>query len=115
MLIDDIRRKNLAFLARQRGGVGSLSVLIGKDPSQVSQWINGSINSGTGKPRGIRSSTCRTIEEKLQVEPGWLDKEHIDLWNDAKSGSLPSNVTQIKARRPEEIVIRQFETGGAMG
>lgn len=76
MDIDQIRRVNLQTLAEEHGGIGKLADLLEKDQSQVSQWINASINSGTGKPRGIRSSTCRYIEEKCNKPIGWLDKDH---------------------------------------
>lgn len=76
MLIDELRRHNLSILADESGGVGKLAEILGKDSSQVSQWINGSKNSSTGKPRGMRSNTCREIEEKTRKPLGWLDADH---------------------------------------
>ena len=76
MTIEEIRRTNLQTLVSEYGGVGKLAEVIGKDQSQLSQWINASINSGTGKPRGIRSSTCRHIEEKCGKPIGWLEEDH---------------------------------------
>lgn len=78
MLIDELRRFNLYYLAEEFGGVGKLAEVLGKDPSQVSQWINGSKNSSTGKPRGMRSSTCREIEKKTRKPMGWLDTDHVE-------------------------------------
>lgn len=74
--IDDIRRTNLQSLVKQAGGVGRLAEQIGKDPSQLSQWLNASPDSKTGKPRGIRSATCRAIEHARGLPEGWLDAQH---------------------------------------
>lgn len=73
---DEIRRCNLTLLAAHHGGNRQLADLIGKGESQLSQWINASMNSGTGKPRGMRSSTCREIEQSLRLPEGWLDTPH---------------------------------------
>lgn len=64
------------LLAAHHGGNRQLADLIGKGESQLSQWINASTNSGTGKPRGMRSSTCREIEASLRLPEGWLDTPH---------------------------------------
>lgn len=76
MTIDSIRRQNLKALSAESGGIGRLAERIGKDPSQVSQWINASPDSRTGRPRGIRSSTCRDIEQILGKPAGWMDTDH---------------------------------------
>lgn len=75
-LIDDIRRENLAALRDQYGTVIALANRLERSESQVSQWINGSAHSGTGKPRGMRSETARFIEEKCAKPVGWLDIAH---------------------------------------
>jgi len=75
-LIDDLRRENLAQLRADAGGLNKLSSLLDRDDSQVSQWLNGLKNSGTGKPRGMRSNTARYIEEKCKKPQGWLDQDH---------------------------------------
>lgn len=76
MLIDELRRHNLSALSDEFGGVGKLAEALGKDSSQVSQWINGSKNSSTGRPRGMRTSTCRDIERATGKPAGWLDTNH---------------------------------------
>lgn len=76
MTIDSIRRQNLKTLSLESGGIGRLAERLSKDQSQVSQWINASPDSRTGKPRGIRSSTCRDIELRLGKPLGWLDVNH---------------------------------------
>lgn len=72
---DQVRRENLSSLRQEYEGVGNLAKQIGVAPSQLSQWLNGSTNSGTGKPRGISDEACRTIEAACQKEVGWMDAD----------------------------------------
>lgn len=74
--IDEIRRDNIAILVEEHGGVKSLAVKLEKSEAQVSQWLNGSKDSKTGKQRGMNSDTSRSIEEKAGKERGWMDHEH---------------------------------------
>lgn len=76
MTIDEIRRHNLAALVREYGSVVALAAAIERSESQVSQWLNASINSGTGKPRGMRSDSCRHIEKMVGKPIGWMDTRH---------------------------------------
>lgn len=75
-LIDDIRSDNIAILVREFGALKDLAEALEKSESQVSQWMNRSINSGTGKPRAMRSATARYIETKVGKLHGWLDQLH---------------------------------------
>lgn len=78
MTIDYVRRSNLAALARESGSIRRFAEKIGKDPSQISQWINAAPDSRTGRPRGIRSTTCRDIERLIGKPEGWMDVDHVD-------------------------------------
>lgn len=75
--VDDIRRENLASLRDRCGGNAALAERLGRSEAQVSQWIRGSINSGTGKPRGMREATVRWIEETFGLERGWMDTPQV--------------------------------------
>lgn len=88
MNIDEIRRANLRTLANEVGGGGKFAKLIEKNPSQVSQWIRGLQNSGTGRPRGMRADSCREIEKKCGKPDGWLDQYHGAMNNDPKEGAV---------------------------
>lgn len=77
--IEDVRRQNLARLRDEIGSVGELAERISKSPSQVSQWLNGSLHSSSGKPRTISSGSCREIEKAFKKPEGWMDAEHRDL------------------------------------
>jgi hypothetical protein len=70
-------RIKLQLLAKEAGGVGKFAAMIGKSPAQVSQWINGSKDSKTGKPRSIRPESLRLIEDALGKPAGWLDAVNI--------------------------------------
>lgn len=77
--IEDVRRDNLRRLRDEFGSVQALADRIGKNHSQLSQWLNASTHSVTGKPRTISSVSCREIEQALQKPEGWMDAEHIPL------------------------------------
>ena len=77
--IDDIRRSNLVILEGEHGSLAALAKALERDDSQVSQWKVGSKNSGTGKPRGMRSETARYIESRTGKMEGWLDHYHPSL------------------------------------
>lgn len=74
--IDEIRRANLLLLRDEFGSLKKLALVVERDDSQVSQWLQGSKNSGTGKARGMRSDTARHIESKTGKQEGWLDQDH---------------------------------------
>lgn len=74
--VDDIRRENLGTLVRDAGGVTALATIVGVDTAQMSQWLNGSKESSTGRRRGMRADSCRKVEAKAGKPPGWLDTDH---------------------------------------
>jgi hypothetical protein len=74
--IEQIHRLNLAVLVVEYGSVTGAADAAGCSPSQFSQWLNASENSGTGKPRGLNASSCRKIEVACGKPVGWMDVEH---------------------------------------
>ena len=73
--IDEVRRQRLAMLRDECHGVGKLAEKISKSPSQVSQWLNASTHSGTGKGRGMSDEMCREIETIFDKPVGWMDTD----------------------------------------
>lgn len=71
--VDVIRRENLHILAKEAGGPGGLAEDLGKSKSQISQWLNASPDSKTGKPRTIGNASAREIEQKKNKPTGWMD------------------------------------------
>jgi DNA-binding transcriptional regulator YdaS (Cro superfamily) len=75
--IEDVRRENLQRLRKELGSVKALAERLGKEPPQVSQWLNASVHSVSGKPRTISSESCREVERALGKPEGWMDVEHV--------------------------------------
>lgn len=84
--IDDIRTDNLKALVQQHGGTNKFAEKIGKGAAQVSQWVNRSANSITGRPRVVSTASCRAIEAELELPFGWMDTEHDDTANGLEVG-----------------------------
>jgi hypothetical protein len=96
--VDEIRRENLAVLRDEAGGVGKLAELIERGTAQVSQWLNGSLNSKTQKPRGMNDDTARHIEVRCSKPKGWLDKAHGEPGQVSAGNSLsPAEVLDLLA------------------
>lgn len=74
--IDEIRKENLAELVKEHGGVGKLADVLERSPSQVSQWLNSSKASVSGKPRRFNSDSARYIEKMCGKPEGWMDTPH---------------------------------------
>jgi hypothetical protein len=77
--IEEIRRDNLRHLRDELGSVKRLVEVTGKSQSQISQWLNASAHSATGKPRVMSSGACREIEKATGRPDGWMDVEHAPL------------------------------------
>lgn len=75
-MIDDIRRENMATLVEEFGGVLGLANKLTRSESQISQWLNGSAHSATGKQRGMRAVTAKWISETCGKPSNWLDTDH---------------------------------------
>jgi hypothetical protein len=74
--MDQIHKANLQILINEAGNSTALAEKTGKSNAQISQWLNGSKDSKTGKPRGMRDTTCRFLEDKCGKQEGWMDKDH---------------------------------------
>lgn len=71
--IAETRILKLKELVAEYGSAKALAERISKDPSQLSQWMNASKDSKTGKPRGMSSDIARYIETSCEKPSGWLD------------------------------------------
>lgn len=76
--LEVIHKENLRRLADELGGVAAAAAKVGCSASQYSQWMNGSTHSATGKPRGMRSSSARRIEQAAGKPVGWLDQSRTE-------------------------------------
>jgi SOS-response transcriptional repressor LexA len=111
--IDQIRRQNLASLTDQAGGVGALAKIVGKSDSQISQWLNASANSGTGKPRGMRSSSCRELERAFNKPLGWMEQDHGATYNfDSNVLIVDGGVTKVPlVNYVQAGILREIDDG----
>lgn len=99
--IEETYREKLKILANEFGGQNGLSKVIGKSAAQISQWINASPDSKTGKPRSLKSETAREIERLTGKPHAWLDQPFETL-------PLPPEDT-------ETIRIDHLDMAGACG
>jgi phage repressor protein C with HTH and peptisase S24 domain len=90
MRIEEIYRARLKMLAAEAGSQSALAAMLDKSPAQVSQWINASKDSRTGKPRAMDRSTAREIEKKCGKPDGWMDQPVED------SGYNPNDFTPVR-------------------
>ena len=72
--IEETYRERLQLLINEYGSQQELAQMIDKSASQISQWLNGSPDSKTGKPRSLKSDTAREIEKALNKPRGWFDQ-----------------------------------------
>jgi hypothetical protein len=74
--IDQVYRDNLRLLIKEAGTQDALAAKIGKSAAQLSQWVNASKDSKTGKPRVLSRQMARHIEKKMGKPDGWMDRPH---------------------------------------
>jgi hypothetical protein len=74
--IEDIYRERLKLLIQEvaGGSQAKFSAITGKSPAQISQWVNASRDSKTGKPRSLDRNTARLLEAKAGKPEGWMDQ-----------------------------------------
>lgn len=104
--VDDIRRGRLLRLIAEHGTQSALAKAIGKSPAQISQWVNRSPDSKTGKPRVMDSATAREIERACGKPVGWMDQpldqfaapvvqEQSPAFNDPLPLRLARSITEL--------------------
>ena len=113
--VEEIRRLKLAALIAEAGNQSLLSDKIGKAPAQISQWLNASINSKTGKPRVMSNAIARELEQKMGKPHGWMDQQDTSIANtepgpDAK-GRYPL-ISEVQAGMWTELC-DHFQPGDA--
>lgn len=92
--------------ARKEAGLSQagLAKLVGTGQSTI-----GSIENGRNQSSGMLVDIARALD----VNPDWLAHGRGQMRGG--DSHQPSKVTQIRQKKSDEITIRQFETGGAMG
>ncbi|WP_395055217.1 S24 family peptidase [Polaromonas sp.] len=77
--LEDIYRARLQLLIKEAGSQAKLSEKVGKSPAQISQWLNASKDSKTGKPRSMDRKTAAHFEQKCAKPEGWMNQPFIVL------------------------------------
>ena len=95
--IEVSRRQNLAALIAEAGSQAALSEQIGKAPAQISQWLNASTNSKTGKPRVMSNAIAREIEKLAAKPDGWMDQARSNAPISVAAPALTSEPTMAQA------------------
>lgn len=111
--IEEIHRENLQALVDEFGSVTAVAGMIVCSDSQYSQWLNGSINSGTGKPRGLKPSSARRIEKACAKPTGWLDREHP--LTPKESVAAPPRMIYKWVSEEEARLVSDFRTSSPIG
>ncbi|GAA6121482.1 S24 family peptidase [Acidovorax sp. FG27] len=107
--IDEIRRINLKLLEQERGGLTAAASSVDMSPAQFANLRDGAKDSKTGRRRGMRKETARKIESSAGKPAGWLDTLHLE-------GLQPSaSAAAAGSEADSDLVIAQYDTGGAMG
>lgn len=107
--IEEIYRARLRMLVEEAGTQRALADRIQKSPAQISQWLNASADSKTGKPRSMDRRTAREIERLFPKPDGWMDQAFGAIETDAPRGDssyLPGF---------EELSIPVLANSGSMG
>jgi transcriptional regulator with XRE-family HTH domain len=93
---ENINRGRLALLIKEAGSQAKLAERIGKAPAQISQWLNASKDSKTGKPRAMDRDTRRELERKCGKPEGWMDQPLPPGENRAPAVGAPAPAVELK-------------------
>ena len=101
--IEETYRQRLQMLIDEYGGQGKLSEAINKSASQISQWLNATPDSRTGKPRSLKSETAREIEMATGKPRAWFDQplDSVMMLGDGyivPEGYIKFSVLNVKAK-----------------
>ena len=99
--IEETRLLRLKMLRDELGSVSEIAKVTGITYAQVSQWVNESPDSKTGKVRNISSESARLIEKKTGKDRGWFDQPVDMEITDKEVEALIKMVKQMpKENRP---------------
>lgn len=106
--IEETYRERLVMLSKQYGGQIGLSKLIDKSPAQISQWVNGSADSKTGKARSMKTDTAREIEIALNLPRGWMDQPINVEMAQPHEGYVQLKLLDIKAAAGDGAINAEY-------
>jgi DNA-binding transcriptional regulator YdaS (Cro superfamily) len=114
--IEQIYRENLALLVSEAGNQQKLSERIGKSPAQISQWLNASTDSKTGKPRAMSRNMARELEHACKKPVGWMDQQHGQQPTSELSAEEQRLIRGFRSADPvvQNYVLRSLDPPGTM-
>lgn len=107
MTYEDPAVQALRRLAYQCGGVRAIADAIDANWQSLDQIVKG-VKLPSGAPRGVGAQLRRKLSERY---PGWLTQ----TWDATDSATSKVLSLPVTTHEQTDIVIPQFETGGAMG
>jgi SOS-response transcriptional repressor LexA len=120
--IDDIRHARLLVLIKEHQSQAALARVISKSPAQISQWVNKSPNSASGKPRVMEGETAREIERLCEKPVGWMDQPlaateqaNIEPGPDLRPGTRVPVVGSVKGGADGYMEELQYPVGVGEG
>lgn len=99
-VVEQVRRERLQELRERYGTLAELNRKLDRPDrdATLGQYLNPTKGTKSDKIKGMGSSVARDIEDKLGLEPGWMDNDP-DLFNDKQihgavsAGAAESRVT----------------------
>lgn len=101
--IDQIRRDNLKAIEAEYGGPAAAAAVLGMSHSQFTNLRDGARDSKTGRPRGMRASTARNIEERAGKTVGWLDTDHSAISEQIPPLAGPAGWEKLSPNQREQV------------
>lgn len=106
-LIEEIRRARLLLLINEYGTIAALAQRLDRQPAQVSQWKNASIDNKSKKPRTMKSDTARWIEDKTGKPTGWMDQP-VKKQQPHEAKQNVANYPDVKLTHEEKLLLDWF-------
>lgn len=105
--IEITRVKRLLLLKKEFGSLAEIYRLTGVSDTQLSQWVNQSPDSKTGRPRVMHSDSARKLEVGCKKPNGWMDQPVIDAEEINREYSISTekmSIERIQAHQALECI-----------
>lgn len=116
--IDEIRLNNLLIAIERCGTIAALANSAEVSAAYLSQIKNKTLESSTGKPKGMGNGVARKIERALGESEGWMDADHSERdgpENSAGVYHIPGASDVSKKRHSKRLISdRDGGRGGSL-
>lgn len=120
----DIRLNNLKYAIWACGSIEALAEKAECNKKYLEQIIQGFQGPKDRNPRSLGNRVAPKIAKAIGQPSHWIDQINSEQWMEIDSndfltprepGHKTDNVVRLEKKKSDDITIRQFETGGAMG